>query len=90
MSLKDKKVITVVDNNFNDLELWYPIYRLQEEGVTVHIVGEEANKEYKGQYGIAAKTDYAYSDINADDYDGILVPGGWAPDKLRVLLQSCV
>lgn len=83
MSLKDKKVITIVDNNYNDLELWYPIYRLQEDEVTVHIVGEEAGKEYTGQYGVVAKTDYGYADVKAEDYDGILIPGGWAPDKLR-------
>ena len=45
MSLANKKVITIVDNNYNDLELWYPIYRLQEDGVTVHIVGEEADRK---------------------------------------------
>lgn len=83
MRLKDKKVITVVDHEYNDLELWYPIFRLQEEGATVHIVGEKANTTYNGQAGIPATTDYAYTDINVDDYDGILVPGGWAPDKLR-------
>lgn len=83
MRLKDKKVMTVVDEEYNDLELWYPIFRLQEEGATVHIVGPEANKTYHGQAGIPATTDYAYSDVSADDYDGILVPGGWAPDKIR-------
>lgn len=83
MRLKDKKVITVVDEEYNDLELWYPIFRLQEEGATVHIVGPEAGKAYKGQAGLPVTTDYAYADINAEDYDGILVPGGWAPDKIR-------
>lgn len=83
MRLKDKKVLTVVDHEYNDLELWYPIFRLQEEGATVHIAGPEANTVYNGQSGIPATTDYAYTDINADDYDGILVPGGWAPDKIR-------
>jgi|SRR5690625_4592431 len=83
MSLKDKKVITVVDQEYNDLELWYPILRLKEEGVTVDIVGPEANTVYNGQAGIPVTTDHAYSDVNADDYDGILVPGGWAPDRIR-------
>lgn len=83
MRLKDKKVITFVDNEYNDLELWYPIYRLQEEGATVHIVGEKADETYKGQAGLPAKADYAYADINPDDYDGLLVPGGWAPDRIR-------
>lgn len=83
MRLKDKKIIAVVDNLYNDLEHWYPVYRMREEGAQVDIVGQEANAVYKGQSGIAAKTDYAFSDIDANDYDGILIPGGWAPDKLR-------
>lgn len=83
MRLQGKKVITVVDNEYNDLELWYPIYRLREEGATVHIVGPEANAVYHGQAGIPVTTDYAYTDVKAEDYDGMLVPGGWAPDKIR-------
>ena len=82
MSLKSKKVLTIVADQYNDLEFWYPFYRLQEEGVEVHIAGEEA-KEYVGQYGIKAKAEYTFSEIKAEDYDGILIPGGWAPDKLR-------
>lgn len=83
MRLKDKKVISLIDNDFEDLELWYPVHRLREEHVTVHLVGPEANKQYIGKYGVPAKSDYAFTDINIDDYDAILVPGGWAPDYLR-------
>lgn len=83
MRLKNKKVIALVDHEFEDLELWYPILRLQEEGATVHLVGQEAKKEYIGKYGVPATSDYAFQDINVVNYDAILVPGGWAPDKLR-------
>lgn len=83
MRLKGKKVIALVDHEFEDLEHWYPVYRLREEGAQVDLVGPEANKTYKGKYGVPAITDYAFTDINADEYDGILVPGGWAPDTLR-------
>lgn len=83
MRLQDKKVITIVDEDFDDLELWYPILRLREEGATVHIVGQEANKQYIGKNGVPAETDFAFTDVDANDYDAILVPGGWAPDKLR-------
>jgi protease I len=81
--LENKKVIALVDEDFEDLELWYPVLRLREEGATVHLVGKEANQKYIGKYGVPAESEYAFSDINAEDYDGILVPGGWAPDKLR-------
>lgn len=83
MRLRNKKVIALVEHEFEDLELWYPILRLQEEGAEVHLVGKEANKKYIGKYGVPAESAYAFSDINANDYDAILVPGGWAPDKLR-------
>lgn len=83
MRLQNKKVIALVDDEFEDLELWYPILRLREEGAEVHLIGKEAKKTYIGKYGVPAESDYSFSDIQAEDYDAILVPGGWAPDKLR-------
>lgn len=83
MRLKGKKVIALVSKDFEDLELWYPLLRLQEEGATVHLVGEEAGVEYPGKYGVPATSDLAFDDVDPSDYDGILVPGGWSPDKLR-------
>ncbi|MBP1968426.1 protease I [Virgibacillus natechei] len=83
MRLKNKKVIALVEHEFEDLELWYPVLRLQEEGAQVDLVGKEANKKYIGKYGVPAESAYAFTDVHAENYDGILVPGGWAPDKLR-------
>jgi len=83
MRLKNKKVIALVEHEFEDLELWYPVLRLQEEGADVHFVGDKANKKYIGKFGVPAESAYAFTDIRAEDYDAILVPGGWAPDKLR-------
>lgn len=80
---KDCKVICLVHNEFEDLELWYPVLRLREEGITVHLVGEKANTTYVGKYGVPAVADFSFSDISCEDYDGLLIPGGWAPDKLR-------
>lgn len=83
LSLHKKKVIALVDNEFEDLELWYPVHRLREEGITVHLVGDKEGKEYKGKYGVPAISDFSFKDIDVCNYDAILVPGGWAPDKLR-------
>lgn len=83
MRLKDKKVLSLVDHEFEDLELWYPILRLREEGATVHLTGPKAKTTYIGKYGVPAESDYSYEDISADQYDAVLVPGGWAPDKIR-------
>src|SRR5699024_8314579 len=83
MRLQHKKVIALVDHDFEDLELWYPFYRLQEEGAQVDLIGSKAGKTYFGKHGVPATTDAAFSDIESKIYDAILVPGGWAPDKLR-------
>ena len=81
--LKGKRVIALIHDDFEDLELWYPILRLKEEGAVVDIVGEEANRVYKGKYGVPAQADFSFGDIDPANYDAVLVPGGWAPDKLR-------
>jgi len=81
--LKDKRIISLIHHEFEDLELWYPILRLREEGAAVDLVGEKAKEKYIGKYGVPAESDYSFAEINVDDYDAILVPGGWAPDKLR-------
>ncbi|WKY46280.1 type 1 glutamine amidotransferase domain-containing protein [Eubacteriaceae bacterium ES3] len=83
--MKTKKIIALISKDFEDLELWYPVLRLREEGAVVHVVGDEAGKTYIGKYGVPCVSDYSFTDINPEDYDGILVPGGWAPDALRRL-----
>lgn len=85
MRLANKRVIALVDHDFEDLELWYPILRLQEEGATVHLIGPHAKETYFGKYGVPAVSDFGFKDLQAaaGNYDGILVPGGWAPDSLR-------
>lgn len=83
MRLIGKKIVSLVHHDFEDLELWYPILRLKEEGAVVHLAGEKAHEKYIGKYGVPAESEYSYGDINGEEYDAILVPGGWAPDKIR-------
>ncbi len=83
VSLKDTKIIALIYDEFEDLELWYPVLRLREEGATVDIVGPEKGKKYIGKYGVPAEADFSFDDIDVSEYDAVLVPGGWAPDKLR-------
>lgn len=83
MKLKDTRVLQIVDEAFEDLELWYPVLRMREAGATVDIAGKEKSKVYTGKYGVPCESTHAFEDINPDDYDVLLVPGGWAPDKLR-------
>ncbi len=81
--VKGLKVVSFVHNDFEDLELWYPILRLREEGVEVLLAGEEKNKKYVGKYGVPAISDIDFEEALDTDFDGLLVPGGWAPDQLR-------
>jgi protease I len=83
MRLAGKRVLSLVDEEFEDLELWYPIYRVREEGAEVVVAGAKKGFAYTGKYGVPATSDVAFADVNIDEFDGLLVPGGWAPDKLR-------
>jgi protease I len=82
MSAKGKRVAILVEDIYEDPELWYPYYRLLEEGVKVTLVGPEA-KVYTSKHGYPAKADVAAEAVSANDFDGIVVPGGFAPDRLR-------
>lgn len=83
MRLQDKKIAYFVEDGFEDLEFWVPVMRLREEGAQVTIVGTGRKQEYKGKHCLTAKADTSADRIRAEDFDGIVIPGGWAPDKLR-------
>lgn len=78
-----KKAVMLVEHHFEDLELWYPVYRLREANVEVLLAGPEAGKTYMGKHGVPAKTDINFNQLDANSTDALLIPGGWAPDKLR-------
>ncbi|HLD83855.1 MAG TPA: type 1 glutamine amidotransferase domain-containing protein [archaeon] len=77
-----KKVLIFAAEGFEDNELLYPYYRLQEAGCDVKVVGL-GESECRGKHGVPVKCDGKIEDFNADDFDVVIIPGGWAPDKLR-------
>lgn len=77
------KAAVFVDEGFEDLEFWVTVMRLREEGATATIVGPEAGAAYRGKNALEATSDVAADEVSADDFDVVVVPGGWAPDKLR-------
>lgn len=83
MELQNERVAVLVDKSFEDLEFWVPVMRLREEGADVVIAGREANDTFVGKHGLTATTEVAAGDVNAEDLSAVVVPGGWAPDKLR-------
>jgi protease I len=82
MELKGKKVIVLIENMYNELEYWYPFYRLKEAGAEVVTVGT-GSAQYTSKAGLPAKADTDAKNVKAADFDGIIIPGGYAPDIMR-------
>lgn len=82
MSLNGKRIVVLAEDMYEDPELWYPYYRLLEEGAEVILVGPEA-KTYESKHGYPAKADKAAAEVRVQDVDAVVVPGGFAPDRLR-------
>lgn len=80
--LKNKKVIIFAENIYEDLELWYPKLRLAEGGAKVIAAGT-GEKTYKGKNGYPLEVDGNIKDYKAKDFDAVIIPGGFAPDRLR-------
>lgn len=73
----------MVEDGHEDLELWYPYYRLKEEGADVLLAGHE-KREYESKHGYPCETDKKVSDLRPKDFDAVVIPGGVAgPDRMR-------
>jgi protease I len=78
-----KRILTLVDDVYEDLELWYPKLRLEEEGWRVVVAGPEAGRAYAGKHGYPCVAEVEIGAMRAADFDALLLPGGFAPDRLR-------
>ncbi len=85
MELYRKKILMLVENDYEDLELWYPKLRLIEAGADVVVAAPEKNKPYLSKHGYVCKSDAAVQKVAVSDFDGLVIPGGFAPDRLRRL-----
>jgi protease I len=83
MSLKGKKVAVLAENFYDDRELWYPNIRMREEGAEVVVVGPQKGATYKSKYDMPVTADTAAADVNAADFDAVIIPGGYSPDHMR-------
>ncbi len=82
MRLQGKTIGVFVAPGFEDLEFWVPVMRLREEGARTLIIGL-SHDSVTGKHCLTATPDTVASEVQADTLDGLVVPGGWAPDKLR-------
>lgn len=81
--LQGKRAVVLVEQQYQEMEVWYPVYRLREAGCEVSLVGPEAGKVYPSKLGYPAKCDKSIRDVKAGDFDMMVVPGGFAPDFMR-------
>ena len=82
MSLRGKRILFFAGPLYEDLELWYPKIRLEEEGATTVVVGI-GEKAYQGKRGYPVTVDAQVDHVESAGFDGLVIPGGFAPDQLR-------
>src|SRR5437867_11658344 len=77
------RAAVLIEQMYQEMEVWYPVYRLREAGCKVTLVGPEAGQNYPSKLGYPAKSDKAAKDVRAEDFDVLIIPGGYSPDHMR-------
>lgn len=83
MELKGKRIAILAEDLYQDLELWYPALRFREAGAEVTIVGA-GKGVYASKHGYPVNPDKSADKVGADDFDAVIIPGGYAPDRMRL------
>jgi protease I len=83
MKLVGKRIAVLAENIYQELELWYPVLRFREEGAEVVVVGTGSASTYTSKHGYPVTADKEAGDVSAEDFDAVVIPGGYAPDYLR-------
>jgi protease I len=78
-----RKILIMLDKGVEDAEFLYPYYRFQEEGYAVDVVASKANETYIGKHGVPLKSNLSPDKVKIRDYEGLIIPGGRAPDYMR-------
>lgn len=84
MSLSGKRVALLIEDEYQILEGWYPKLRLEEAGARVSVIGSGTKKSYSSKEGYPMDADAAAGEVSAADFDAVVVPGGFAPDNMRL------
>jgi len=82
MNLNDARIAVLAENLYQELELWYPLMRLREEGCDVVVVGP-TEQTYASKLGYPVKPDVAIADVDPAMFDAVVIPGGFAPENMR-------
>jgi protease I len=73
----------LAEDQYEDLELWYPLLRMQEAGAKTTVIGMPGVEKYHSKHGYPVEVDASVDEVSASDFDAIIIPGGYAPDKMR-------
>ncbi|MBS0652755.1 MAG: type 1 glutamine amidotransferase [Verrucomicrobia bacterium] len=82
-----KKIVIFVEEVYEDMELWYPKIRLEEAGFHISVAGPVAGQIYKGKHGYPCRADISFKEALERKWDGAIIPGGFAPDRIRRSLE---
>jgi protease I len=81
--LQGTRVAILVEQLYQEMELWYPLYRLREAGAETVLVAPKGGQKYESKHGYPATSQLASADARASDFDAVVIPGGYAPDHMR-------
>jgi protease I len=81
--LKGKRIAILAEDLYEDLELWYPRLRLQEEGAEVMVLGPGDPRIHHSKHGYPVAIDQAIQAADVEQFEAVIIPGGYAPDRLR-------
>ena len=81
--LAGRKIAIMLEQQYQELEVWYPYYRLKEDGAAVTLVAPQAKQNYPSKLGYPCASDVAAAHVRGGDFDAVIVPGGWCPDFMR-------
>lgn len=79
-----QKILMMIDEGVEDTEFLYPYYRFQEEDYKVDVVASKAKETYTGKHGVPFRSNLSPEKVNIDKYDAVIIPGGRAPDRMRI------
>ncbi len=83
MELEGKRIAILAEDQYEDIELWYPLIRMKEAGADVDILGMPGVEVYHSKHDYPARVDVAVDEVSPDDFDAVIIPGGYAPDRMR-------
>ena len=83
MTLQGRKIAIMLDQGYQEMEVWYPYYRFVEAAAQVTLVAAEAGKSYPSKLGYPCVSQAAAEDVRGKDFHAVIVPGGWCPDFMR-------